>query len=111
MKRVLKLVLSGAITGHEEEAKRYFDDAEKAVLARYPLAEVFNPMRLPRTRSWEDCMVVCRSRIQNWATGIVYIKNEHYELSKGTKEEKALGIDRCLYQFVYDGSTVEEISL
>ena len=108
MNRILKIVLSGAITGHEEEAKKYFMEAERAIHARYPLAEVFNPIRLPPL-GWEECMVICRSRIKHWATAMVFIKNEHYDASRGSVEEKNLAIDRRLYLFDYDGKTVKEI--
>ena len=109
MTRHLKLVLSGAITGHEDEAKEYFRAAEKAVLERYPLAEIFNPIQLPKGLGWEEYMVICRSRIKNWATGIVFIKNDYYIESRGSAEEKVLAENARLWQFDYDGKTVKEI--
>ena len=113
MKETMKLVLSGAITGHEKEAEVYFIEAERAVKARYPLAQVFNPIRLPKLPSWEAYMVICRSRIKHWATGIVYIElgDGWRAASKGAREEEALSKERLLNQYVYDGMTVEEGSV
>ena len=109
MKEQRKFVLSGAITGHEKEAMVYFLEAERAVLERYPLAQVFNPMRLPKLPSWEAYMVICRSRIEHWATDIVYIENELRKMSKGSLEEEGLAKERLLVQHVYDGIAVEEL--
>lgn len=110
MKEQMKLVLSGAITGHEKEAEIYFMEAERAVQARYPLAQIFNPIRLPKLPSWEAYMIVCRTRIKHWATGIVYVDNNLYRrLSKGAAEEEALAKERFLKQYEYDGISVEEI--
>lgn len=110
MKEQMKLVLSGAITGHEKEAEIYFMEAERAVQARYPLAQIFNPIRLPKLPSWEAYMTICRSRIKHWATGIVYVDNNPYrKSSKGAAEEENLSKERLLRQFEYDGITVEEI--
>lgn len=110
MTRRLKLVLSGAITGYEEEAEKYFREAEIAVLERYPLAEVFNPMRIGKLESWEEYMVICRSRIKHWATGIVFIKNDYYNASRGATEERDLADEKRLWKFDYDGKVVKEIA-
>jgi hypothetical protein len=107
MNRTTRLVLSGAITGHLEEARVYFAEAERAVKARYPLAEVFNPAKLP-DMGWERCMVVCRMRIKSWATGLVSIRNEVYSASRGSAEEHDLAIANGLYLLEYDGNSVKE---
>ena len=97
-----KIVLSGAISGHEEEAAKYFIEAEEAVRARYPTAEVFNPIKLPRLDSWEKYMVIRRMRVSGWATDIVYILNDYYLDSRGSQEEryraKVKGLDEHIFK-------------
>lgn len=82
-----KIVLSGAITGHLEEAKEYFAEAKRAVFERWPNAQVFDPTTIPSTVSWDDAMTICKTRIRGWATDIVCIKNDHYSLSEGSAIE------------------------
>ena len=95
-----RIVLSGAITGHEKEATQYFYEAERLVHARYPLASVFNPTRIPKQASWEDYMKICRARINGWADTIVMIQNEFYLDSRGAIEEKELAVEKGLKTIV-----------
>lgn len=93
---VKKVVLSLAITGHEEEAEKLAFDMEKAVRERFPLAEIFNPVRLPRKKNWEEYMVVCRARVSGWADTIVRGHNKHLGSSKGASEELKIADDKGL---------------
>lgn len=82
-----KICLSGAITGHEAEARLYFAEAERIVQERYPLAKIFNPTRLPRQKNWSDYMTICLNRISSWADGIVFIINRYAPESVGVETE------------------------
>jgi hypothetical protein len=97
-----KIVLSGAITGHKDEAVIYFHEACEKVLERFPLAEVFNPAMIDKLLSYDTAMVICRSRIKNWATTIVYIKNEYYSGSNGVRAEQALAEESGLEEYALE---------
>ena len=108
-----KIFLSGAISGHEKEAADYFARAEKIVLERFPLAQVFNPANLPanppESPAWRRMMTICAARIMGWATDIVYIRNEYYEGSKGARIERALAQERGLGEYVLRGELLSEL--
>ena len=107
---VRRFVLSGAITGHEEEAHEYFADAEEAVRKRYPMSEIFNPMRLQHLGlTWEGYMSICRMRISGWATDIVYIVNEHYAASKGSTEERDRAHTASLHTHVFKNNIITDV--
>jgi hypothetical protein len=103
------IVLSGAITGHTEEANEYFRAAEKAVGARYPVSLIFNPTKLPKLPSWEAYMKICRMRINGWATDIVYIVNDYYKDSKGAQEERQLAKAKGLVCHVFKNGVLVDL--
>ncbi len=104
-----KFVLSGAISNHETEASVYFKAAEEALRERYPLAEVFNPTRLPQGMTWRQYMVICLTRINGWATDIVYIRNEYYNDSKGANDEREAAQKHNLGEHVYRDRVLTEL--
>lgn len=100
--------ISGAISGHEEEVKRYFMDAEEAVMQRFPGCRVFNPIRLPKMPSWEHYMKICRMRVSGWAEKIVFIENEYFAGSRGAAEERELAEKAALEMYVFRNGKIEE---
>lgn len=109
MKRIIsKIYLSGAITGHEEEAVKYFAEAERAVKDRFPCATVFNPINLPKLPSWEHYMVICRNRLKSWADTIVYIDNDYRLQSRGAIEEQEIATSKSLNEYTYSERTIKE---
>lgn len=91
---VKKVVISLAITGHEEEAKTLSYEAEKAIRERFPLATIFNPTRLPKMHDWEDYMKVCRTRIAHWGDTLIRCESQYIAASRGAKEELELA-EKC----------------
>lgn len=79
--------LSGAITGHAEEARSYFLAVEQYAKSILPNSKVFNPTNLPEMGIWENYMKICRSLVENWATYVFVIENEYTASSKGVAEE------------------------
>ena len=103
-----KIVLSGAITGHLEEAEEYFFEAKKAAFKRFPTAQVFDPMTLPKGISWDDAMTICKTRIRNWATDMVIIENQHYKESRGSCIELEEAKERGLVLHTFAGGLLLE---
>jgi hypothetical protein len=97
-----KIFISGAITGVEKEAEVYFAEAERLIAERFPGAQIFNPIKLPKMATHEDYMIVCRSRIKGWADTLVSIMNDPYKNSVGAKEEHELAQERGLSLFDID---------
>lgn len=100
--------ISGAITGHEEEAKELFMKAEKAVLERFPGCKVFNPIKLPKLPSWETYMKICRVRVSGWAHKIVFIESPHLKASRGVAEERVLALEKNLDRYLFTNGRIEE---
>lgn len=107
---VRRFVLSGAISGHEEDAHEYFADAEEIVRKRYPSAEIFNPMTLQHLKlTQKGYMAICMMRIGGWATDIVYIINEHYAASRGSSVERARAHEVGLHQHVLKNGSLTDV--
>jgi len=106
-----KIVLSGAISGHEEEAKRYFDEAEKAVKDRFPCCAIFNPTKLPKLPSWDHYMILCRTRICGWSNTIVFIINEYTTQSKGVAVEYELAKEQGLEMYNFENGKITEFKV
>jgi len=104
-----KIVLSGAVSGHEGEAEEYFKHARKIVEERFPLAQVFNPTDLPKGLKQSQYMAVCMTRIRGWATTIVYIRNDYYEASAGSRLERKWAQEKGLEEFVLRGYILSEL--
>lgn len=85
--RKARVYLSGAITGHEEDARKYFDEAEAIVRGVFPGCSVFNPTHLPKLNSWESYMEICRAVLRGWSTHFVVIVNPYLCESRGAAEE------------------------
>ena len=60
--RMLRIYLSGPITGHEDY-KEHFSRVEEKLLDNFNGVEVINPARildeLPDSTSWRECMRIC----------------------------------------------------
>jgi hypothetical protein len=72
-----RIFLSGATINRGDEARRYFSDATKLLLEKYPLAEVCSTYVLRAGLPAEAFRTVCRMRINGWATDFVYIENDY----------------------------------
>lgn len=107
---MLKIYLSGAITGREAEAKKEFAEAEKSIKNslidygfqkhEFKIKNPFKILKLNKKHKYEDYLradikVLCDCDY------LVNIRNEGWEKSKGAKLEKqiakALNIPNLLY--------------
>lgn len=102
------IYLSGAITGHEEEAKVYFAEAEAALYEKFPGCTVFNPMKLPKLPKWEDYMKICRPRVVR-STHIVFIINPQINKSRGVHEEMRIAKENGLVLYRYENKEIVAI--
>ena len=104
-----KFFVSGAYSGHEDEARAYFQKACDAILEKFPLASVFDPTKISIGLPYSAAMSICCARIKGWATDIAYVRNQYYDGSKGSLVERKLAQEKGLGEYVFRDGVLSEL--
>lgn len=87
---MLKIYLSGAITGREAEAKKEFAEAEKRLKKHCKDYEVINPFKIVKNQKKYSYVYYLKADIKELVDCcyLINIKNEGWQKSKGAKLER-----------------------
>lgn len=87
---MLKIYLSGAITGREAEAKKEFAEAEKKLKKQCKDYEIINPFKIVKSKKKYSYLYYLKADIKELVDCcyLINVKNEGWQKSKGAKLER-----------------------
>ena len=89
---MLKIYLSGAITGREAEAKKEFAEAEKRLKKHCKDYVIINPFKVVKSKKKYSYLYYLKADIKELVDCcyLINVKNEGWQKSKGAKLERQI---------------------